>query len=410
MVQRQHQEKAKEYQQFYRAQLLENVVPFWMNSDLLDTTYGGYISSVDRIGKSYNSDKSVWFQGRGLWTFSTLCEKYGIRPEWKEAADLGRRFLEEHCVDTDGRMFFTVTRDGRPLRKRRYMFSESFYVVGMAEYGYVFGDAEALQKAEACFDNMMRMYDDPTADPFKITPKSYAETRNERAASVPMVLVSAAQLLRRCDPAKAAYYSEIVRRVTADILKYHYHPELHCSLETVLSDGSHVDNPAGRTINPGHSSENAWFLMSEAVYSHNEQLLKTALDIFDCAFARGWDPEYGGMLYFVDLDGRPCEQLEWDMKLWWVHNEVLIASLMAYALTGDETYWERFELVHDYAFDHFADREFGEWYGYLHRDGTVSHTQKGSLWKGPYHLPRCLMLCDELLGCIADGTSPTPLL
>ena len=145
MVQRQHQEKAKEYQQFYRTQLLENVVPFWMNSDLLDTTYGGYISSVDRIGKSYNSDKSVWFQGRGLWTFSTLCEKYGIRPEWKEAADLGRRFLEEHCVDTDGRMFFTVTRDGRPLRKRRYMFSESFYVVGMAEYGYVFGDAEALQ-------------------------------------------------------------------------------------------------------------------------------------------------------------------------------------------------------------------------------------------------------------------------
>ena len=112
------------------------------------------------------------------------------------------------------------------------------------------------------------------------------------------------------------------------------------------------------------------------------------------------------MFYFVDVDGRPCEQLEWDMKLWWVHNEILIASLAAYQITGEEKYWNWFEKVHDYAFSHFHDAEHGEWYGYLHRDGTVSHTQKGSLWKGPYHLPRCLMTCDTLLGRIAEGAAP----
>ena len=132
--------------------------------------------------------------------------------------------------------------------------------------------------------------------------------------------------------------------------------------------------------------------------------------MFDWAFERGWDKEHGGILYFVDLDGRPCEQLEWDMKLWWVHNEALIASLMAYALTGDGKYWERFELLHEYVFSHFADTEHGEWYGYLHRDGTVSHVQKGSMWKGPYHLPRCLMLCEELLQKIATGEPVTPIL
>ena len=98
------------------------------------------------------------------------------------------------------------------------------------------------------------------------------------------------------------------------------------------------------------------------------------------------------------------------MKLWWVHNEALIASLMAYALTGDEKYWERFLLLHEYVFSHFVDEEYGEWYGYLHRDGTVSHMQKGSMWKGPYHLPRCLMLCDELLTKIAEGQPVEPLL
>lgn len=402
--------KAKEYRKFYRSQLLENVMPFWLDSDLIDRKFGGYITSVDREGRSYNNDKSVWFQGRCLWTFSTLCEKYGVRPEWENAAKLGKDFLEKYCTDTDGRMFFTVTEDGRPLRKRRYFFSESFFVVAMAEYGFVFKDRNALEKAEKCFDMMLAIYRKPESDPFKITPKLYAETRSEHSAAEPMVLVSTAQLLRRCDSAKADYYSAVVREITEDILKYHYHPELKCSLENVLRDGSHTDNPAGRTINPGHSSENAWFLMSEAIYSGDKELLKTALDIFDFAFERGWDREYGGMLYFVDLDNRPCEQLEWDMKLWWVHNEVLIASLAAYALTENEKYWERFVTVHNYAFSHFPDKEHGEWYGYLHRDGTVSHTQKGSLWKGPYHLPRCLMLCDELLGKIADGEQVNPLL
>lgn len=405
-----HADKAKQYQSFYRSQLLDDVMPFWLGSDLVDRRYGGYISSVDRFGCSYNDDKSVWFQGRGLWTFSALCGRYGERPEWREAAEAGRSFLEKYCTDTDGRMFFTVTRDGRPLRKRRYMFSESFYVVGMAEYAAAFGDARALKLAEDCFERMLAMYRDPASDPFRITPKGYAEVRNERSAAVPMVLVSTAQLLRRVDAARADYYSAVTAEVTQDILRYHYHPELRASLENVLPDGSHVDNPAGRTINPGHSSENAWFLMSEAVYTGNNELLSTALDIFDNAFERGWDSLWGGMLYFVDLDGRPCEQLEWDMKLWWVHNEVLIASLMAYLVTGDEKYWSRFELVHDYAFSHFADDEAGEWYGYLHRDGSVSHTQKGSLWKGPYHLPRCLMLCDDLLGRIAEGRPAAPLL
>lgn len=392
MLKQTHSKEAREYQKFYRDQLLKNVMPFWMKSDLLDKEYGGYISSVDREGKSYNSDKSVWFQGRCLWTFSTLCERYGERPEWKQAADIGKGFLEEKCFDSDGRMYFTVTRDGKPLRKRRYMFSESFYVISMAEYGYVFGDKEALKKAEACFDMMMDICRNPEHDPYKITPKVYTETRNERSAAVPMVLVSSAQLLRRCDGEKADYYSSAVKSLTDDILRYHFHPELKASLENIMQDGSHADNPAGRTVNPGHSCENAWFLMNEAEYSGNGDLLKQALSIFDFAFERGWDEKYGGILYFTDLDGRPCEQLEWDMKLWWVHNEALIASLMAYSLTNDEKYWNRFKLVHDYAFEHFADKEYGEWYGYLHRDGTVSHTQKGSLWKGPYHLPRCLML------------------
>ncbi len=403
-------EKIKAYRDFYHAHLLEDCIPFWMNSDLLDKEYGGYISSVDQKGKCYNTDKSVWFQGRGLWTFSALCNHYGAREEWLEAAKLGKDFLEKYCVDEDGRMFFQVTREGKPLRKRRYMYSESFYVVGMAEYALATGDADALAKAEAMFETMLMLYRTPEKDPYKITPKGFAQTRADRASAVPMVLVSSAQILRRCDPSKADYYTEVAQEMADAIINYHYKPELKCVLESVLLDGSHYDTPAGRCINPGHSCENSWFLMNQAMVTGDKDLMEKALNILDWHMEIGWDKEHGGFVYFADVDGRPCEQLEWDMKLWWVHTEVLIASLMAYALTGDEKYFEWFEKTHEYAFSHFHDKENGEWYGYLHRDGTVSHIQKGSMWKGPYHLPRALMVIDQMLTEMAEGKPISPIL
>ena len=51
--------------------------------------------------------------------------------------------------------------------------------------------------------------------------------------------------------------------------------------------------------------------------------------------------------------------------------------------------------------EHFRDPEFGEWYGYLHRDGTVAQPAKGNLFKGPFHIPRMLikskLLTEEIL-------------
>ena len=67
--------------------------------------------------------------------------------------------------------------------------------------------------------------------------------------------------------------------------------------------------------------------------------------------------------------------------------------------------WSQFSV-----FRHFPDKQHGEWYGYLHRDGSVSHKQKGSLWKGPYHLPRCLMSCEKILSASQKGEKASDLL
>ncbi len=402
-------EKIKQLKEFYQRTLMEDVVPFWMASDLIDREYGGYITSVDREGRSYNDDKSVWFQGRCLWSFSKLCNTYGVKKEWADAADSGARFIKEHCIDEDGRMFFTVTRSGEPLRKRRYFFSESFLVVGFAEYYLLRGNKDDLALAEKYFDMMYNIYLDPANDPFKITPKENADVRPLRSNSYPMVLVSSAQTLRRVS-GKDEYYGKIINKIVDDMISLHYKEEYKCVLETVYTNGDILDNPTGRTINPGHSIENSWFLMNEAVRSQNKELLTKALNILDWSLEIGWDREHGGIYYFRDLKGRPCEQLEHDMKLWWVHNEALIATLTAHLITGEEKYEIWYDRLHEYTFSHFSDDKCGEWYGYLHRDGTVSHTQKGSMWKGPYHLVRCLILCEAILDAMDRGEALPELL
>ena len=401
--------KLKNLHKFYYDTLFNDVLPFWLNSDLIDKNHGGFITSVDRMGKSYNDDKSVWFQGRCLWTFSKLCNVYGKNAEWESTARNGARFIKEHCIDKDGRMFFTVTKEGKPLRKRRYFFSESFLVVGFAEYYLVSQDLQDLELAVKYFDFMWNMYQDSNADPFKITPKENSEVRALRSNANPMVLVSCAQTLMRITKNKD-YYTPIIEKIISDMLTYHYKEHLKCVLENVLQDGSILNNPTGRTVNPGHSIENSWFLLNVAMQNGDKDLQQKALNILDWSLNIGWDKEYGGIYYFRDAFGRPCEQLEHDMKLWWVHNEALIATLLALNLTGDKKYEAWYDKLHDYAFSHFSDKEYGEWYGYLHRDGSVSHEQKGSLWKGPYHLLRCLIICEQMLDTWQKGETIQPLL
>ena len=106
----------------------------------------------------------------------------------------------------------------------------------------------------------------------------------------------------------------------------------------------------------------------------------------------GWDDEYGGgIIQYRDALGRSLSEYHQDMKFWWPQCEAVIANLMAYSITHDEKYLECFHAVDKYISDRFIDREYGEWFGYFHRDGTLATALKGNLYKGPFHIPRMYM-------------------
>ncbi len=387
----------QKYKNLFQAELLESTIPFW-TKHMQDEKNGGVFTSLDRIGAVYSTDKSVWMQGRTLYTFSLLLNTFGDNSEWLKIALSCKSFLDKHCFDTDGRMYFMVTAEGRPLRKRRYYFSETFYVIGAAELFRFTGDEKHIEDARRVYSLCKNIYTNPASDPFKITPKGYAETRSYRTIGPSMIMLNVAQIMADCDPKYAKNYFADAALFADDIIRYHYKPEIKSVLENVSPTGGIYDFcPADRLVNPGHAIEAAWFIMELAGQNSDKTLLEKAVCMLDWSWAQGWDKEEGGLFYFVDYKGLPVEPLEAEQKLWWPHNETVIASLYAYKLTGDIKYRTMFETVTDYAFAHFKDKEFGEWYGYLRKDGNPCKTLKGSSFKGPFHNPRMMLKCLELL-------------
>ena len=378
---------------------------FWLEHGI-DKVNGGVYTCLDRKGDVFSTDKSVWMQGRCGWIYAWLCHLYGVRPEWLEASKSCLDFMEKYCINpqAEGRMYFTVTAEGLPLRQRRYCFSEAFYAMANAEYYGITGDRECLERARRAYDLYWDL-NHGMPDPTGLGPKTIAETRTGRAFGIPMIYLNVTSVMQRVNPERAELYAQRADSCVEDIFRYHVHPELKCVLENVAEDGqARLNYTEGRVVNPGHDIEGVWFLLEYARRTGKTEYIAKAAQIFDWAIEAGWDKEYGGLLYFVDALGRPPEAYEHDMKLWWPHNEILISSVMLYRDTGDEKYLDWFYKTLDYCKTCFADSEYGEWYGYLRRDGKPTEPAcKGSTFKGPFHLPRMLSITDQVIGEILDA-------
>ncbi|MDO4930651.1 MAG: AGE family epimerase/isomerase [Bacteroidales bacterium] len=378
----------------YRDDLENNILPFWLTHGL-DRVNGGVYTCLDREGQLMDTTKSVWFQGRFAFVCGFAYNNVTPNKEWLDAAKQTIDFIENHCTDEQGRMYFEVKADGTPLRMRRYVFSESFAAIAMAEYALATGDKTYAEKALTVFKNMRRFL----ATPGILEPK-YLPALQAQGHSITMILINVASRLKLVceDPELDKQIEESIQALE----QYFIHPEFKALLEMVGPNGEFIDTCAGRTINPGHCIETAWFLLDVAeARGGDRKLVDLALQILNWSWKWGWDEEFGGIINFRDCRNFPPQDYSQDMKFWWPQTEAIIASLYAYKVTGDAAYLERHREISEWTYAHFPDHEFGEWYGYLHRDGSVAQPAKGNLFKGPFHIPRMMVksyaLCQDIL-------------
>lgn len=372
--------------ELYRTTLLDNVIPFWEKYSL-DTVHGGYFTCLARDGSVYDTDKFIWLQNRQVWMFSTLYNQLDQRSSWLMVARSGAEFLAQHGRDEVGDWYFSLTREGQPLIQPYNIFSDCFAAMAFSQFALASQENWAQEVALQAYGNVLRRKDNPKGKYTKAVPA----TRPMKSLAVPMILANLTlEMAWLLSPETLEQVlDETVQEVMTDFLD----TDRGLMFEHIAPDGSHIDCFEGRLINPGHGIEAMWFIMDIAQRRKDTALIEKAVDVVLNILKIAWDTTYGGLYYFMDSEGHPPQQLEWDQKLWWVHLETLVALAMGYRLTRCEACWEWYQRVHDYSWQHFADAEYGEWFGYLNRQGEVFLNLKGGKWKGCFHVPRAMYLC-----------------
>jgi N-acylglucosamine 2-epimerase len=380
------QQQAAQYAEQYQKALLEDVIPFWEKHSI-DEQQGGYFTCLDRGGQVYDTDKFIWLQNRQVWMFSLLYTELEQRADWLRIAKHGAEFLAQRGRDREGNWYFALDRSGNPLVQPYNIFSDCFAAMAFSKYALASGEDWAREVALQAYGNVLRRRDNPKG---KYT-KTYPGTRPMKSLAVPMIL---ANLSLEMDwLLSSAQLEEVLQATVYEVMTDFLNGDRGLLYESVSPDGSHIDCFDGRLINPGHGIEAMWFVMDISSRQNNPEMIHRAVDVVLNILDFAWDEQYGGLYYFMDAEGRPPQQLEWDQKLWWVHAESLVALAMGYRLTGRQACWDWYQKLHEYTWSHFADPDQGEWFGYLNRRGEVLLNLKGGKWKGCFHVPRSLYLC-----------------
>lgn len=384
----------------YMDELLYGVLPFWLDNSQ-DPKYGGYYTCLNRDGSVYDKDKFIWLQGREVWMFSMLYNRFRKNEEWLACARQGGEFLKKYGCDGNLDFYFSLTREGKPIIQPYNIFSNTFACMAFAQLAQATGNDEYADLSKKIFKRILERKSNPKG-PWN---KAYPGTRPMKDFALPMILCNMTLEAEKILDDKELVESTI-DYFMHEVMDVFYQPDLGVMVENVSSsDNSLVDCFEGRTVNPGHDLESLWFMENLGVKMGDKELIKKCVDISLRVIEYGWDKEYGGIFYFMDRKGYPQQQLEWDQKLWWVHIEAAIAMIKGYKLTGNVKCLEWFMKLDEYLWTHFKDKEYPEWFGYLNRRGEVLLPLKGGKWKGCFHVPRGLYEIGTMLSELAAGVA-----
>jgi len=411
-----------ELKSFYIDQLKNVMLPFWMNKSI-DEEYGGIYTCFDNFGlKLLSTDKYTWSQGRMVWIFSKLSTMdiftAAEKKRFFELAKAGAYFLMNNCLLENGNCTFLMERNGRVKMQDgadsldTSVYADCFAILGVSAYARISKDKDALAFCKKVYSSITRRIETNTykAEPYP-TPRGY----KEHGIVMSLLLIStefAATLSTFGDDMYEAANSRAnycLREILDNFADENY--VIH-EMKTV--DNQFVkDKLLGMYANPGHTIEDMWFVIHQALISKDTKAIEKAGRVVKSTFQIGWDEEYGGIQLFASVNGgKPSGDItgienekmvqkvqnDWDSKLWWPHSETLYTSLLLYRLTGDEEYMSMYEKVHEYVFKTFPnpDKEIGEWIQIRDRKGEPIQKVVALPVKDPFHVMRNMIQIIEL--------------
>lgn len=367
----------------YRRTLLDDIVPFWLRHGI-DRVHGGLGNILDDQGNTLGSDKYIWSQGRGLWTFSALFNRVEPKAEWLDVAMHIFAYLREHGRDKEGRWIFRLDGAGRVLDGPISIYADGFALAGLTEYYAATGDADARAMAIETYENTRARIASPGS--YGVAP--YEIPHGMKTHGVNMVFALFYFELGRTLDRKDAQERGV--ELAREILAHFYVAKYDAIMEFVDLEGRPVDSPEGRACVPGHAIEALWFLLYIFEHVDDHERMAECRRLIRRHLELGWDEQYGGLLLAIDVEGRePSYWKNAECKPWWVQVEALVATAYAYAQSG-ENWWLPWHLrVQEFAFGCYPVAT-GEWTPWVDRQGSRMSNAVLPV-KDPFHLPRALM-------------------
>ena len=420
-------EEMKSYLSFFKNELTDNLLYFWMDR-CLDKENGGYFNCFSNDGKRLISkDKYTWSQGRFLWMFSRLATinsdvfDQEQRDVFLSYAKSGRDFLMKNVLvdENSWRCVFLTDEKGNPKTVDGHdgydlsILADCFVVMGFSAYARATGDKDAWDFAKNLGESVHTRYESGV---YRSLP--YPVPSGYQTHTKPMILTNVyCELYRTAVKFSETEYSETIkdRILTCHKEVFERFVDNSCLLhEAVRTDGKSSDNLFCQHINPGHTIEDMWFQLEASEITGFEKYREKIGDIVKRTMQHGWDNEFGGLFHFIPCDGLETSYKagemcgdpqmkqvldDWGSKLWWVHSEAMYTNLLMYLNTDDETYFDLFKKVFDYTYRTFPnpDRDIREWIQIRKRDGAPQDKVVALPVKDPYHIIRNVMLIIELL-------------
>jgi N-acylglucosamine 2-epimerase len=359
--------------------LFDRYLPL-MDEFIIDHEHGGFMCMVDiYTGKRISSEKLTWFEGRGIWVYSFLYNNFEQNPRYLEIAEKSLNFILN--LEPDGNNFWPArfTKEGNPLTEKGDIYGNLFVAEGLAEYAKASEKSEYFDQAKKIILNCFKVYEQP--DYSYKTEELGLE--NTRVLGHWMIFLRLTTQMLEQRPDREL--EKIAEASVYAILNRHMNPEFELLNEYLNHDFTLPSNRYSNYFCLGHSIEAFWMMMFEAIRKQDSQLFQDAKNGFKRHVTVAQDPLYGG--FFNDHLNSGSEV--WNgSKLLWLHQEILVGSLLISELTGEEWAQNCFAETDQYIQNRFHRDGMKFW---IH-EGDRTLNQFNTTRAEHYHYPRQLML------------------
>src|SRR5664280_2510617 len=374
--------------------LTQNILPYW-STRMIDSRNGGFYGRINYDDEVFpDEDKGGILNARILWTFSSA---YRILKDTSclRLATRSKNYIMAHFIDKEfGGAYRSVKPDGEPSDTRKQIYTQSFFIYGLAEYYRATGDMEALKTAKELFNLFEKYALDKEADGYfevfsrdwhRIHDRLIGEStiNDEKTMNTHLHIMEAYTNLYRVWPDKRVgdelknlvilFLDKIIDAKTSHLI---------CFMDKHWKRTSEIDSY-------GHDIESSWLLNEAEGLLHDSVLsgrVKSMSIKVTNAALEGLQAD-GSMIYEKDLSSH----LTNNERSWWVQAETVVGCFNVFEMTGDEKYLEKSVNCWKYTKNHIVDNRAGGWFSSVSESGVPGHGDKGGFWVCPYHNSRMCM-------------------